>query len=63
MKLNPHLNFNGNCAEAYRFYEQHLGAKPRRVFTSHLTAFAFRSAWTILPRPNASSTRWPKTDR
>jgi uncharacterized glyoxalase superfamily protein PhnB len=29
MKLNPHLNFNGNCAEAYRFYEQHLGAKPR----------------------------------
>ncbi len=28
MKLNPHLNFNGNCAEAYRFYEQHLGAKP-----------------------------------
>ncbi len=27
MKLNPHLNFNGNCADAYRFYEQHLGAK------------------------------------
>ncbi|MBK9313784.1 MAG: VOC family protein [Acidobacteria bacterium] len=27
MKLNPHLNFNGNCAEAYRFYEQHLGAR------------------------------------
>ncbi|MEK7833861.1 MAG: VOC family protein [Acidobacteriota bacterium] len=27
MKLNPHLNFNGTCAEAYRFYEQHLGAK------------------------------------
>jgi PhnB protein len=27
MKLNPHLNFNGNCAVAYKFYEQHLGAK------------------------------------
>jgi PhnB protein len=27
MKLNPHLNFNGNCADAYRFYEKHLGAK------------------------------------
>lgn len=27
MKLNPHLNFDGNCAEAYRFYEQHLGAR------------------------------------
>ena len=27
MKLNTHLNFNGNCAEAFKFYEQHLGAK------------------------------------
>lgn len=28
MKLNPHLNFNGQCAAAFKFYEQHLGAKP-----------------------------------
>lgn len=27
MKLNPHLNFNGDCAAAYQFYEKHLGAK------------------------------------
>ena len=27
MKLNPHLNFNGNCAAAFKFYEQCLGAK------------------------------------
>lgn len=27
MKLNPYLNFPGNCAEALRYYEQHLGAK------------------------------------
>ena len=27
MKLNTYLNFGGNCAEAFRFYEQHLGAK------------------------------------
>lgn len=27
MKLNPHLSFNGNCAAAYRYYAQHLGAK------------------------------------
>jgi len=27
VKLNPHLNFNGNCAEACQFYEKHLGAK------------------------------------
>lgn len=28
MKLNPHLNFNGQCAAAFQFYEQRLGAKP-----------------------------------
>ncbi|MFN0124156.1 MAG: VOC family protein [Blastocatellia bacterium] len=27
MKLNVHLNFNGDCAAAYQYYEQHLGAK------------------------------------
>lgn len=25
MKLYTHLNFGGNCEEAFRFYEQHLG--------------------------------------
>ncbi len=27
MKLYTYLNYGGNCAEAFRFYEQHLGAK------------------------------------
>lgn len=27
MRVNTYLNFGGNCAEAFRFYEQHLGAK------------------------------------
>jgi len=27
MKLNTYLNFPGTCAEAMRFYEQHLGAQ------------------------------------
>lgn len=27
MKLQPYLNFDGNCAEAFRFYEQVLGGK------------------------------------
>ena len=27
MKLNPYLNYGGNCAEAFRFYEKHLGGK------------------------------------
>jgi len=27
MKLYTHLNFGGNCEEAFRFYETHLGGK------------------------------------
>ena len=27
MKLNPYLNFNGRCEEAFKFYEQLLGGK------------------------------------
>jgi len=27
MQINPHLNFNGDCAEAFKFYEQTLGGK------------------------------------
>ena len=27
MQINPYLNFNGNCAEAFKFYEQALGGK------------------------------------
>lgn len=26
MQINPYLNFNGNCEEAFRFYEKLLGA-------------------------------------
>ena len=27
MKLNTYLNFGGNCEQAFRFYEQHLGGE------------------------------------
>lgn len=27
MKVRTYLNYGGNCQEAFRFYEQHLGAK------------------------------------
>ena len=27
MRLNTYLNYGGNCAQAFRFYEEHLGAK------------------------------------
>ena len=27
MQLNAHVNFNGTCEEAFKFYEKHLGGK------------------------------------
>lgn len=27
MRLNPHLNFDGHCDEAFKFYEKSLGGK------------------------------------
>ena len=27
MELNTYLNYGGNCEEAFRFYEQHLGGR------------------------------------
>jgi PhnB protein len=33
MKLNAYLNYGGNCAEAFRFYEQQLGGKITMMMT------------------------------
>ena len=29
MKMHTYVNFAGQCAEAFRFYERHLGAQAR----------------------------------
>jgi PhnB protein len=33
MKMNTYVNFAGKCAEAFRFYEQHLGGKIGMMMT------------------------------
>src|ERR1700675_2471459 len=33
MKLHTYLNYGGNCAQAFRFYEQHLGGKITMMMT------------------------------
>jgi PhnB protein len=33
MKLTTYLNYGGNCEEAFRFYEKHLGGKITRLIT------------------------------
>jgi len=33
MKLNTYVNFAGTCAEAFRYYEKHLGAKAGLMMT------------------------------
>ena len=34
MKLDFYINYKGNCKEAFRFYEQHLGGKITLMSTS-----------------------------
>ncbi len=33
MKVNTYVNFSGSCAEAFRYYEKHLGAKVGAMMT------------------------------
>jgi len=33
MQLHTYLNYGGNCAQAFRFYEQHLGGKITMMMT------------------------------
>jgi PhnB protein len=33
MKMNTYVNFAGTCAEAFRYYEKHLGAKIGMMMT------------------------------
>jgi PhnB protein len=33
MTLTPYVNFKGQCAEAFRYYEQHLGARIGMMMT------------------------------
>lgn len=33
MQINPYLHFNGNCAEAFKFYERCLGGKIEMMHT------------------------------
>lgn len=33
MKTNTYVNFPGTCAEAFRYYEKHLGAKAGMMMT------------------------------
>ena len=33
MQVNPYLNFNGDCAAAFKFYERLLGAKIEAIMT------------------------------
>lgn len=35
MKLAVYVNYRGNCEEAFRFYEEHLGAKLDGVIRRH----------------------------
>ncbi len=33
MKMNTYVNFSGSCADAFRYYEKHLGGKVGMIMT------------------------------
>ena len=40
MNVNAYLHFNGNCEEAFKFYEKALGAKELMMITRTRPSFA-----------------------
>lgn len=48
MELNPFLNFDGRCTEAFHYYEEHLGA----VITSRMTFAELPDAGGVDPAWN-----------
>ncbi len=43
MQLNPYLLFNGNCADAFKFYEKCLGGKIVMMMTHEGTPTVMRA--------------------
>jgi PhnB protein len=46
MKMLTYVNFSGKCAEAFRFYEKHLGGKIGMMMTHGRPRTRARSAPT-----------------
>ena len=44
MKLSPYLMFNGDCAEAFKFYEQTFGGKILGLMTNGTSPMAHKTA-------------------
>jgi PhnB protein len=42
MRFNTYVNFAGRCAEAFRYYEEHLGATPGMMMTHEQSPGASR---------------------
>jgi uncharacterized glyoxalase superfamily protein PhnB len=57
MKMNTYVNFSGSCAEAFRYYEKHLGAKVGTMMTHGQSpeGFSFTSKRLHIIRPEINS--------
>lgn len=50
MKMNPYLSFPGNCEEAFKYYEKHLGGKIEVLMTVAGTPMEAQSPPDWLPK-------------
>lgn len=49
MRLDIYVNYRGNCEEAFRFYEQHLGGTITNRFA--MLRDRFGTSWMLLHQP------------
>ena len=59
MRLNTYLNYGGNCAEAFRFYEEHLGGKIGMMMKHGDMPDPSKVMGTLLPCPGIAFTACP----
>ena len=58
MQLNPSLNFNGNCAAAFKFYEKRLGGKIEAMIPHEGTSAAVTKTWRGRLENSAGTAVW-----
>ena len=50
MQINPYLNFNGDCADAFRLYERVLGGRIETMMTHRVSPMADKVSPASLDR-------------
>lgn len=53
MQMDVYVNYRGNCEEAFRYYEQHLGGPTFFANRFAMLRDRFGASWMLLHEPAA----------